>query len=142
MTAQRTIPPRLADWRTRLDAYLASVAAEPFQYGRLDCALFAAGAVEAMTGGDPVAGIGPYTTLKGGLKALSKAGFRSPEHVVGLHFDPVPTALAQVGDIAAVEQTEGMPALGIVAGEVIAVLRPEGLGWLPRMQATDAWAVP
>lgn len=142
MTRAGTIPPRLADWRVRLDAYFAMVVGTPFQYGRHDCALFVAGAVEAMTGSDPAAPWrGRYTTLEGGLKALRKAAYLTPLELVGDLFAPVAPALAQVGDIAQLDVEGGLPALGIVAGEVVAVLRPEGLGWVPRMLAVSAWRV-
>ena len=58
-----TRPPmtRLRDWRTRLAAYLAAGRAKPFAYGEHDCARFAAGAVEAVTGDNPGAGLGIAT---------------------------------------------------------------------------------
>ena len=42
-------------WRSALAAYIAETMRKPFAWGLHDCALFAAGAVEAMTGNDPAA---------------------------------------------------------------------------------------
>lgn len=136
------IPQRLPDWRTRLTSYLSETAAQGFRYGSNDCALFSAGAVRAMTGHDPAAAWrGTYTTLEGGLKRLIKAGFADHVAMVDHLFDGVAPAFAQVGDIALTLTPEG-PALGIVAGETIACLTPQGLGHLPREAAERAWTVP
>lgn len=136
------IPARLPDWRARLGVHLTETAADGFRYGSNDCALFAAGAVRAMTGHDPAAAWrGTYTSLEGGLKRLRKAGFEDHvDHVAKLLVE-VPPAFAQVGDIALVETPEGL-ALGIFTGETIACLRLTGLGHLPRKAAVKAWTVP
>lgn len=128
---------RLPDWRPRLVAYLDGVRARPFAYGQHDCALFAAGAVEAMTGTDLAAEYrGRYGSLKEGLK-LVKGGHLA---ILRAHLRPVAPAFAQVGDIALIGEV-GFPALGLVQGETILVLREDGLGLMPRAAATSAWAV-
>ena len=129
---------RLPDWRPRLIAYLDEVRARPFAYGRHDCALFAAGAVEAMTGVDLAVDYrGRYGSLKEGLKLVRG------RHLAILrdHLRPVSPAFAQVGDVALIGEV-GFPALGLVQGETILVLREDGLGLMPRAAATSAWAVP
>lgn len=129
---------RLPDWRPRLVAYLAEVRTRPFAYGTHDCALFAAGAVEAMTGHDLAAEFrGRYASLKEGLK-LAKG---SHLQILRQHFEPVPTAFAAVGDLALIGEV-GFPALGIFEGEMILVLREDGLGLISRAAATQAWKVP
>lgn len=133
---------RLPSWRTRLGAYLADASRTPFVEGRHDCALFAAGAVQAMTGVDPAAPFRHrYRTTKGGLRVLRRAGYRDHLALAEAHFEEVPTAFARVGDLAAVPGADG-PALGVVQGERIFVLRPEGLGSVSLLQATRAWRVP
>ncbi len=135
-------PPRLPDWRPRLTAYLAETAHQGFRYGSNDCALFAAGAVRAMTGQDPAAAWrGTYSTLEGGLERLRKAGFKDHIDQAGTLFAAVAPAFAQVGDIAGIETPAGW-ALGIFTGECIACLTPAGLGHLPRGAASLAWTVP
>lgn len=132
---------RLPDWQSRLTGYLAETAREGFRFGSNDCALFAAGAVRAMTGSDPAAAFrGVYDTFEGGLKRLKKAGFADHVAVVAALFPPVPPAFAQVGDLAVVDTVEG-PALGVVVGEMIACLGPKGLGHVSRLLAARAWTV-
>ncbi|WP_405116505.1 DUF6950 family protein [Phaeobacter sp. BS23] len=43
---------RHSQWRSNLCGFLASVSRQKFRPGSHDCALFAAGAVQAMTGAD------------------------------------------------------------------------------------------
>lgn len=130
---------RLPDWRPRLVAYLEEVRARPFAYGSHDCALFVAGAVEAMTGTDFAGNYRhQYDSLKSGLKLLSKG-----DHVAFLArlFEEIAPAFAQVGDIAVIGEI-GTPALGVFEGEFILVLRDEGIGRMPRAAATQAYRVP
>lgn len=119
---------RLPDWLPRLAAYIASVRGAPFAYGSFDCALFAAGAVEAMTGVDLSEGLrGKYTTAPDGAIALARQGFMSPVDLAATHFARVTAAQLQVGDIAVVDTPDG-PALGVVQGGYIYVAAPTGLG--------------
>ena len=103
--------------------------AKPFAYGEHDCARFAAGAVEAVTGADPSAGLGiRYTTLAGGRRALVARGYRDPVAFVREHFAEIPVAQARMGDLAVVHTSEG-PALSVVGGAVVFAPAPDrGLG--------------
>ena len=140
---------RLIDWQARLVSYLADCRTRPFAYGAHDCALFAAGAVQAMTGLDTAADWrGRYTTHRGGLRVLRRAGFRDHIAVVAAQFPEIPLAQALPGDLAAIgtvdEAVPGpalAPALGVMQGEAIYVLGPGGLGLMPRSAATRAFRV-
>ena len=141
MTA-RTPDSRLPDWRPRLVAYLTTVAGKPFGYGTHDCALFAAGAVEAMTGNDWAADYrGRYSTLKEGLKLLDQGALRDHVALLDARLESIPPAFAAVGDIAVIGE-DGTRALGIFEGESILVLRETGLGHVPRADAVAAYRVP
>lgn len=66
---------RREDWPERLNAYFDSVRASPFQFGTLDCCLYVAGAVEAMTGEDLASEWrGTYEDADGAIAALSQWG--------------------------------------------------------------------
>jgi len=135
-------PCRRPDWHPRLQGFLATATGRPFAHGTHDCALFVAGAVEAMTGSDPGARYrGRYTTLKGGLKLVGRDGLADHVAVFARVFAEVPPALAAAGDIAVIGEV-GTPALGIFGGEAIFVLRAGGLGLMPRAAATRALQVP
>jgi len=66
---------RLPNWKKRLTAYLAEVVDRPFKPGQHDCALFVAGAVQAMTGDDLAKGWRGYRSLTAGRRALAKRGY-------------------------------------------------------------------
>ncbi len=124
-----------SDWRARLGAYLATEARTPFEYGRSDCALFAAGGLNAMTGSDPAANYrGRYTSLRGGLRILRKDGFRDHVERAAALLAEVSPQRARVGDIAVVDTADG-PSLGVVQGEWIAVRTMIGLGFVAIDQA-------
>ena len=132
---------RLINWQARLVTYMADCRALPFQIGSHDCALFAAGAVAAMTGHDPAAEWrGRYTTHRGGLRVLRRAGFWDHIEVVATQFPEILRIEALPGDLAAINTIDG-PALGVVQGAAIYVLRPDGLGLVPRNAATRAFRV-
>lgn len=138
---------RLPDWEGRLVAYLSDHARDPFRYGRLDCALFTAGAIEAMTGVDHARGFRGYRTLQAGMKKVQDKGFEDHVGVVAGLFQEIAPAFAQPGDIAVIQGDDG-PALGIVQGEAVYVLRRAdgesrlpALGLVPLLSAVKAFRV-
>jgi hypothetical protein len=125
-------------WRQELVAYVASVAARPFAPGAHDCARFAAGAVEAMTGDRHGADIA-YGSLAEGRRALKAAGHGSMAAYLAARFEEVPGAFGQPGDVAVMKGR--VEALGIVQGEMIYVLRVDGLGLVPLTEAARCFRV-
>lgn len=133
---------RLPDWRPRLTAYLRAAAGRSFEPGRHDCALFAAGAVQAMTGVDPAAAWrGRYTTLRGGLRVLRRDGIDGHVAAVSATLTEIHPSRAQLGDIMGVPADDGEIALGVLQGEAVYVLAPTGMALVPRMTAVKAWSV-
>lgn len=135
-----------SDWRVRLHAYLADARQRTFGYGGADgsqdCALFVAGAVEAMTGIDPAAEYrGRYTTLTGGLRVLRKAGYIDHVDLVAATLPEVrPAHLAQVGDIAVVPSGDDM-VLGLVGGPRIFCWGEDALMTLDLLSISRAFRV-
>lgn len=132
---------RHSDWKDRLQTHLHGLRLTPFRIGRHDCALFAAGCVEAMTGTDFAAPYrGRYATLRGGLRVLRRDGFTDAVALAEHHLVEVHPAFAREGDVAVVPTDDG-PALGIVAGDILYLLRPDGLGIHPRDAMTRSFSV-
>lgn len=131
------------DWQARLTDYVTPLMAHAdFVPGRLDCALFADGAVEAMTGTSLAADFRGYRTLSGGYRKLRKAGLEDHVALVAAHLREVPPAMAHQGDVAVVGTDDG-PALGIVQGEMVYCMRPAGgIGLVPLLMADRAFHVP
>jgi hypothetical protein len=132
---------RHPDWLARLGAYLEEVRERPFRWGSSDCALFAAGAVRAMTGADLGADWrGRYRSARGAARILRARGFAGLADVADAHFEAVAPASAGIGDLAAVPGDAGL-ALGVVQGAGVYVLFPEGLALIAREEAVRAWRV-
>jgi hypothetical protein len=135
------VRPRLFDWQTRLAAWLSTVRKTPFKEGRHDCALFAAGAVQAMTGTDLAAAFrGRYRTTRGGLRVLRREGFADHIDLAARHFDEIAPSAAQPGDLVAVQTPEGL-ALGVVQGAAAYVPGRDGLALIPVKGASRAFRV-
>lgn len=135
---------RMADWDTRLAAYLEPLRLRPFQWGKHDCCTFAAGAVEAMTGVDPMPEFrGRYTTAIGSARALTRFGAGTLAATLDTKFATVPAPLAQRGDVVMTGGLLGI-CLGTFAMAVGTEGEREGLIRLPRAEWIEprAWRVP
>jgi hypothetical protein len=128
---------RLPDWRPRLDDYLRGVRGQPFAWGRLDCALFCAGAVEAMTGQDLARGWRGYRTEAAGLRKLEEAGFVTHVELLASLLPEVHPSAVNVGDIVVLSGVT----LALVQGRLALAIGPDGLGPVSMDTATRAFAV-
>lgn len=133
---------RRSDWLARLNAYIAAAHGRAFEYGKHDCALFAGGAIEAMTGEDLAAPFrGAYSTLGHGMKAVMRAGYNGPFDLLRAHLAAIPIAQAQVGDLAMLKTPAG-PAIGVVQGARIFYVTDRGLLTVGLLDASIAFKVP
>ncbi len=133
---------RRPEWRIALHEVIEAHRRLPFAWGQHDCALFAADCVRAMTGLDLATGFrGSYSTAVGATKTLKRAGFKDLVALVGNYFEEIHPIRAGAGDLAAIDTAEGW-ALGVVAGEQVTFLGPEGLGNLDRLMADKAFRIP
>lgn len=113
---------RLPDWDARLAAYLEPLRVRAFAWGSHDCCTFTAGAVEAMTGIDPIPEFrGAYTDAIGAARALRTVGQGTLAATLDQKFAAIAPALAQRGDIV---MTGGL--LGICWGGFVMVVGREG----------------
>ena len=119
-----------------LAAYIAARQDMPFAWGQNDCVTFAAGAVHALTGLDPLAGIARWKTERGAMMALKRRG-----GLIAAVSSVLPTialAHAHRGDIAAVEGPDG-PYLMVIEGVTLVGPSPQGLDRHPRAAMIHAW---
>lgn len=133
---------RLADWPTRLYNLIEDRKNTPFAWGTNDCMMFAADAVNAITGRDYAADIrGTYTTeaeAKAILAAMTDAG-----DTLGVIDDlckRVPVLSARRGDLVAIDAEEGK-AIGVCAGGGCYFIGPDGLFTVPLRSCLVAWRV-
>lgn len=134
---------RKPDWEARLTAYLEPLRTREFAWGRHDCCTFTAGAVEAMTGVDPMPEFrGQYRSVAGSSRALRQIGGGDLPRTLDTKFRQVPASLAQRGDIV---MHDGL--LGICLGPVIVAVgredQREGLVLFARAEWIEprAWRV-
>lgn len=128
----------------RLHALLAQRQAQPFAWGVRDCALFAADAVQAVTGEDPAADLrGTYRTCAQAVRMLRRAGgLRGmAERRLGPAVAP---QHARTGDVVLLDglSTGGEPlgALGIVWGDRVVAQGAAGLVTVARSHVRLAWS--
>lgn len=133
---------RLRDWRKRLDLYLDSIEGTPFQWGAMDCGLFAAGAIHAMTGVDLAADVrGKYKDEAGAEATVKAAGF---DDFISLVASRVPAGRlgdAVIGDLVTVEGIYGNAALGIVGGSHVTCMTLRGKSAVPLAKASRVFKV-
>lgn len=132
---------RFDDWEARLHDYLAGLSGAQFRWGKLDCALFAAGAVRTMTGIDPAAQYrGHYTTARGSVRALRKWGAGTLPATIDALFETIEPAFARRGDLVMVDGMVGVcfGADGLFVGEESGA---PGLVRFPRARWSKAWRV-
>jgi hypothetical protein len=113
---------RKPDWEARLAAYLEPMRARAFAWGKHDCCTFTAGAVEAMTGVDPMPEFrGKYRSAAGSTRALRRIGGGDLPRTLDMKFQQIPASLAQRGDII---MHDGL--LGICLGAAVVAVGREG----------------
>ena len=138
---------RHPDWPSRLDRYVRSAQGKRFRRGRDDCALFACGAIAAMTGEDPGAWFrGRYRSAFAARHALRLfAGGGLAETVEKLAERHQATEVAPLqarrGDLVLAQGFEGIDALGICVGRAAAFMMPRGLTFVPMDRVLRAWRI-
>lgn len=135
---------RAPDWEERLSVYLDRVRDEPFKWGSHDCALFAAGAVKAMTGTDPAAAFrDTYKDRAGAAAALTKHGAGTLLKTVTSWFgQPKHPVFTQRGDIVMKDRNTLGVCVGLHSWFVGEEHGANGLVALPTINCTKAFSLP
>lgn len=136
----RAVTERFTDWQARLTAFLAAQRGVPFRPGRMDCALFAAAAVQEMTGTDIARGFRGYRTLAEGLRKAQEKGFADHVAVFAAALPEIAPHDAAPGDVAVVPG-EGGAAMGIVQGRLVYVMGLRGPALVRRSMIERAFRV-
>lgn len=131
---------RVADWQTALSEYLINVRAanDPFAYGSHDCCTFISGAVEAITGVDPMAEFrGQYDTELGSLRALKRIGKGDLPSTLSDKFPAKGRAALTRGDLVFFDGSAG-----VCFGSISWVVTQKGIGRImTRDVDAQGWAV-
>lgn len=128
---------RRPDWPTVLARFIEARRRQPFAWGANDCCTFAADAVVAMTGVDPMADLRHLDTAAAATRFLAK---QSLAVLVSERLGAsVASAFGQRGDVLLVVQETRL--LGICLGTTWAAPGPTGLVFGPMKMAQLAWPV-
>lgn len=121
-----------------LHRYLEARMPMPFAWGRTgnDCVSFAAGAVLAQGLPDPLDGLPDWACEDEAWAAIDAAG--GIDAAISARLRPISPALAQRGDIGAIEAGNGL-ILVVVEGDAVAGPGPRGMRRLPRRAMVKAW---
>lgn len=133
---------RVADWRSRLNSELDRSRERAFVWGENDCTIFLGRCLEAITGENPALPfVGKYSTAAEAVAVIKSTGAKSLISLAAKHLEQIPLSMARVGDVAAFRSKETGWALGVIIGERVAVLRPDGLGTVHLSEAAKAYRV-
>lgn len=150
---------RLHDWPERLAGFLDSRQGEPFAWGSNDCALFAADAVQAITGVDLAREFRGYSDEEGAATALASFvhnrplwhGAESLLEAVTLHIaedhdlSEIPSSLARRGDLVLLRhpEEEGNHSVGIIGleGLPVGITLEHGPQQRPLEDVIHAWRI-
>lgn len=127
---------RREDWPERLSAYIASVMWRPFVWGSHDCATFAAGAVQAVTGESVE--IPKYGTAIEAARLTDE--FNLGERMTRLLGEPIAPAMAQRGDVLLFKLESGLTC-GVMTDVGIVAPGADHLLTVPLTAAIAAWKV-
>ena len=131
---------RLQDWQLRFAAFIRARTAVPFAWGRNDCCLFAADALQAITGRDFAAGVrGAYQDARGAAALVRERGGLAEIATAALG-PSVPPLMAMVGDVVLVEN-EGREVLAICNGTSAIAPAEAGLAVIGMDAARACWKV-
>ena len=134
------LPERRPDWQARFAALCLARQHQPFAWGSHDCCLWAADAVQALTGLDFAAEHrGLYADAEGAARLLHRLGGVGSIAAAVLGA-PVPVSRATVGDVLLLQQ-DGRKALGVCNGSAALAAGPQGLAVLGMDTALAAWKV-
>ena len=130
---------RTRNWQAALSAFVAARLHVPFAWGSNDCCLFAADAVQAMTGIDHAAELRDYGSALEAARLIADRGglARIASGALG---DPVAPVFASVGDVVLIEN-EGRELLALCNGTTGLAPGELGMVVLSMNAAKAAWRV-
>ena len=132
---------RTQGWEQRLNAMMMAAINTPHEWGVHDCVTFAADAVEAMTGVDPIADLrGEWAGPLSARRLLTDEGVDTIGDMAAKRLPEIPVSMARRGDIVFCDSDEG-GFLGVMQGR--SIVGPAGIGLVhvPVNQALRAFRV-
>lgn len=136
---------RLQGWRSNFNDLIDAIRADPFVWGTNDCLFgLVVPTIRVIYGVELFEKYdGKYKTAKAGLTVMRKAGFATLADGIASEMQEIHPSECVVGDIAAMSRPDDAYqfALGVVNGDRIFVMTPDGLGTVDLLDATRAFKV-
>ncbi|MCR8961137.1 hypothetical protein M0765_026435 [Variovorax sp. S2] len=130
---------RHQDWQLRFSDFGKARASMPFGWGSNDCCTFAAAAVKALTGADPMVSVPSYDSASTAARMIEEGG--GLEQLASSFLgQPVPVAMAAVGDIVLVLNANRQM-LGVCNGTNVLAPGEAGMAVLGMDAALAAWKI-
>lgn len=130
---------RLPDWQQRFAEFGRTRITMPFVWGSNDCCTFAAAAVEALTGANPMLPVGAYDSPIEAARLIEEGGGLE-QLATSLLGASVPPAMAAVGDIVLVINADRQM-LGVCNGTNVLAPGKDGMAVLGMDAALAAWKI-
>lgn len=128
-----------ADWPEKLNAYIDSMRAVPFEWGKNDCVTFSAGWVKEKTGVDVLSDL-HWTGMRDALRLLQAEPLRA--RIDKLFTRRASIYYAQRGDLVLARNEDHEEYVAVCTGANIVAPRREGLSFVPIMLSSMiAWEV-
>lgn len=134
----------MVKWRSRYDATIDMIRDNTFDWGEFDCLFgLVVPVIVALTGEPKFERFrGRYRTAKGALGVMRRAGFKTLADLAASELPEVHPSMCQLGDIVAIPSGDDFGfALGVVNGDRVFVLHPDGLGHRSLSEAVRAFKV-
>jgi len=130
---------RLPDWQQRFADFGRARITTPFAWGSNDCCTFAAAAVEALTGVNPMQSVPAYDKPLEAARLIEEGG--GLEHLASsLLGAPVPPVMAAVGDVVLVINAD-REMLGVCNGTNVLAPGKDGMAVFGMDAALAAWKI-
>lgn len=130
---------RHPDWQQQFAAFGLARARMPFIWGSNDCCTFAASAVEALTGSNPMDSFPPYESEVEAERMVQEGGSLQ-QLATSCLGAPVAPAMAAVGDIVLVTNAD-REMLGVCNGTNVLAPGKRGVAVLGMESALVAWKI-
>lgn len=136
---------RVQDWRIRFEDTIDTIRRDPFKWGTADCLTgLVCPVLKAITGTDYFTQYaGKYKTAKGAVIVMKRHGFDNLADLAASELTEVHPSKCFVGDVVAIPVADDPfgYSLGIVNGERVFVMHPNGLGTRDLSEAARAFQV-
>lgn len=130
---------RRYDWQIQFAEFVRERLSMPFAWGSNDCCTFAASAIEAITGINPMADVTPYDSEMAAARLILRAGDLQAlaSQFLGA---PLPPLMAAVGDVVLV-MNAGRELLAVCNGGTALAPGALGIEVVGMESAVAAWRV-